>query len=107
MASKPKTYQPEFKRQGEAVRLAKDPDNTVAGVARDLGLHPNLLHRWVRQAEGRDAAGRPAFTGRGVPALSEQEPEIQRLQRELEIARSFPAARGVPAPAGVRRSGTS
>ena len=85
MATKNKTYQPEFKR--EAVRLARAPENTVTGVARDLGLHANMLHRWIRQAEGREASGHPAFTGRGVPALSEHEQEIQRLKRELEIAR--------------------
>jgi transposase-like protein len=61
MTSKNKTYQPEFKR--EAIRLAKDPNNTVAGAARDLELYPNLLHRWIRQAAGREATGRLAFAG--------------------------------------------
>ena len=52
-----------------------------------LGINPNMLGRWKREFETSNSQGRPAFTGRGVIALSEQEQEIQRLRKELEIAR--------------------
>ena len=40
-------YSPEFKR--EAVALAKQPGQTIVGVARDLGVGANLLQRWKRE----------------------------------------------------------
>ena len=56
-------------------------------TADGLGINPNMLGRWKREHETNTSQGRPAFTGRGVIALSEQEQEIQRLRKELEIAR--------------------
>jgi transposase-like protein len=56
-------------------------------LAQTQGINPNMLGRWKREHETNTSQGRPAFTGRGVPALSEQEQEIQRLRKELEIAR--------------------
>lgn len=41
----------EFKR--EAVQLATDGDRSLNQVARDLGLRPDMLRQWRRQAEGR------------------------------------------------------
>lgn len=41
-ASSPKT-------EREAVRQASQPAVSVTKVAQDLGLHANLLHRWVRE----------------------------------------------------------
>jgi ISXO2-like transposase domain/Transposase len=40
-------YTQEFKR--EAVRQASQPGASTARVAQELGLHANLLHRWVRE----------------------------------------------------------
>lgn len=37
----------EFKR--EAVRLTEQPCSNVSQVARDLGLDPSVLRRWVGQ----------------------------------------------------------
>jgi len=52
-----------------------------------LGIPPYLIHRWIRQQAKQESAGKPSFTGRGVPALTQQEAEIQRLKRELETAK--------------------
>ena len=46
-----------------------------------------MLGRWKREYELGIAQGKPVFTGRGVPALTEQEKEIKQLRKELEIAR--------------------
>jgi transposase len=35
----------------EAVRLAQQPDVSVAEVARDLDLHDHVLRRWIKQYE--------------------------------------------------------
>ena len=71
-----RTFSREFKL--EAVRLIKDRGVSVAQASRDLGLHENVLRKWVR-----DAAADPqhAFPGQGQmkPELA----EIDRLKKEV------------------------
>lgn len=75
-----RTYTKEFKIQ--AVQLATQPDMSVNQAALDLGIPNQTLNTWVRQAERID---RPAFPGRGVQALTEQEKRIKELEREVNI----------------------
>lgn len=84
MAEPRRQFTREFKL--EAVRLATAGDKPVAQVARELGILPNLLRNWKRQAEGR--AGHSAadlFPGNGQ--LPSQEEELRRLRREVETLR--------------------
>ena len=84
--SKPmKTYTPEFKQQ--AIQLAQQDGMTISQAARNLGVSQAGLNRWVNHAKQQEALGRPAFTGRGVVALSETEQEIKNLKREVETLR--------------------
>jgi len=53
-------YDREFKEG--AVRLILDGDRTVRSVARDLGIHENMLHRW-KQEYLLDKE--PSFPGKG------------------------------------------
>jgi len=72
-----KRYTAEFKR--EAVRQASQPGVATVKVAQELGIHANLLHRWVREfVPGKD--GRVAKADAIASALAQ---ENQRLQREL------------------------
>ena len=67
-------YSPEFKR--EAVLLAQQPDASCRQIALDIGINPNLLSRWKREAEqSKDKA----FKGSGSP----RDEEMARLKREL------------------------
>jgi transposase len=67
----------------EAVRLVQDHGLSVSAAARDLGLHPNVLGRWIREsAEG----SQPAFPGHGK--LRPEQEEIARLKRELKKAQA-------------------
>jgi transposase len=67
-------YSQEFKQ--EAVQLASQAGVSVAQVARDLGLQPNMLTRWRRESvEG----GIKAFRGQGVP----RDQELAQLKRDL------------------------
>lgn len=76
MATTRRRHTAEFKR--EAVRLAQQPEVSRVQVARELGLHPNLLRKWELQfASGRWEA-KP-----GVALKSEQAQELERLRREL------------------------
>lgn len=78
-----KLYDQQYKTQ--AIKLAQAQG--INKTAEHLGINPNMLGRWKREHETSTSQGRPAFTGRGVIALSEQEQEIHRLRKELEIAR--------------------
>ena len=71
-------YSPEFKR--EAVELASHPGATVTGVARDLGVHANLLRRW--RTALTEHGGR-AFVGQGVA----RDDEMAQLRRELALVK--------------------
>jgi transposase len=66
----------------EAVRLADAGDRPLNAIARDLGIRPNVLRQWRRQAEAR--AGRPAdevFPGQG--RFASRDEEVRRLKREV------------------------
>lgn len=60
----------------EAVQLACSSDEPVSQVARELGIRPNLLSRWCREAT---AEGGQAFPGPGRP----KDEELAQVKREL------------------------
>ena len=62
----------------EAVRLVTDEHRKVAEVARELGIHPNQLHRWKRKLSEE---GQLAFPGKG--RLIPEQDELRCLRREL------------------------
>jgi transposase len=72
--SKRKKYSPEFKR--EAIELVRRSGTSCRQVALEIGVGPNLLTRWVREAE---TGGSKAFAGTGSP----RDEEMARLKREL------------------------
>ena len=50
-----RSYTREFK--AEAVRLVNDQGLSCAEAARDLGLHPSVLYRWVKGYGGDSHQG--------------------------------------------------
>ena len=76
MKKRKRKYDKEFKI--EAVRLATKGDRSTAEIARDLGIHPNLIYNWrERLAEDQDHA----FPGQG--RLKPEAEEMRRLKRQL------------------------
>jgi transposase len=63
----------------EAVRLVRERGVTVAQAARDLDIHPNLLHTWIKAFE---ADPRDAFPGQG--RMKPEQAEIERLRQEVQ-----------------------
>ncbi len=59
----------------EAVRLIRDRGVTAAQASRDLGVHENVLRKWVRDFE---ADPQQAFPGQG-----QMKPEQQEIERRL------------------------
>jgi len=72
--SKRKRYSPEYKR--ELVELVRRSQSSCRKIALEVGVNPNMLTRWVREA---DAGGGKAFPGGGIP----RDEEMARLKREL------------------------
>jgi len=66
----------------EAVRLAQTGERPLADVARDLGLRPEMLRQWARQAAAR-AGQAPTDVFPGPGKLPSQDEELRRLRREV------------------------
>jgi len=71
-----RTFNREYKL--EAVRLVRESGVTVAQASRDLGLHENVLRKWVRQSA---ADPQHAFPGQGQ--MKPEQAEIARLKKEV------------------------
>jgi transposase len=70
----------------EAVRLTKESGKPQAQVARELGIRPDMLRTWKRQAEGRAGfAAADVFPGNSHQPRPDE--ELQRLRRENERLR--------------------
>jgi len=70
-------YPPEFRAR--AVELARTSALPPSQVARDLGIDPDTLRRWLRQAE--------IDAGRGPGTTTEEKAELVRLRREVALLR--------------------
>ena len=76
MGTRRRKYDKEFKT--EAVRLATRGDRKVTEVARNLGVHPNLIYNWKERLE---EDGAYSFPGSGKLKVPDE--QLRRLQREL------------------------
>ncbi len=61
----------------EVIKLITEQGKSVASVARDIGIHENTLHNWVK-AFNNDKE--QAFPGKGK--LKPEDEEIKRILRE-------------------------
>ena len=92
---KPRQYPPELKQR--AVRMVLDSYDrgeerfgTITRIADELGIGPESLRRWVRQAEV-DRGQRPGTTTEDAARISELERENRELRRANEILKSASA----------------
>lgn len=74
MAKQQRKYPPELKERAVRMAIEQRP-RPLAQVARDLGVHPEALRLWVRQAEA-DRGERPG------QATSAELEELKRLRKE-------------------------
>ena len=70
-------YPPEFRAR--AVELARASDLPPSQVARDLGIDPDTMRRWLRQAD--------VDAGQLQGATSDEKAELARLRREVALLR--------------------
>lgn len=62
----------------EAVKLVKERGVSVAQASRDLGVHENVLRKWVRELTADPVH---AFPGQGQ--MKPEQAEIERLRKEV------------------------
>ena len=75
MSKQRRRYTKQFKI--EAVQLAESHEGNVSEVARNLGIHPNILNRWIREYKSDSEY---SFPGLGKVKDSD---ELNRLRKEL------------------------
>jgi transposase len=91
----PRKYPDELRERATrmAVEARRDPATkagALARVAQQLGLNPETLRNWVRQAEV-DAGYRAGTTSDEAQRLVELEKEVRELRRANAILRSASA----------------
>ena len=83
-------FTPEFKL--EAIRLTQDSGQSVAQVAKDLGLADGVLRNWIKQHEADNSSARThALTSAEKEELSSLRREVKQLRMEREILRKAAA----------------
>src|SRR5438445_4679359 len=70
---RPSKWSPEFRE--EAVRMYRESEESIAAVARRLGLGPETFRRWVREDE--------VERGQRDGTTREEHAEIVKLRREV------------------------
>ena len=91
----PRKYSVELQKRATrmAMEARKDPESArsaIKRVADQLGVHPEVLRNWVRQAE-IDGGVRPGTTTDDAQRLVELEREVRELRRANEILKTSAA----------------
>ena len=91
----PRKYSVELQQRATrmAVEARKDPESSrgaIKRIADQLGVHPEALRTWVRQAE-IDGGVRPGTTTDDAQRVAELEREVRELRRANEILKTSAA----------------
>ena len=82
----PKPYPQEFRDDVVRVAQGRDPGVTVEQIAKDFGVHPMTLFKWLRQADIKDGAKSGVTRGESAE-LREARKRIKLLEQENEVLR--------------------
>lgn len=80
----PKPYPREFRDDVVRVAQSRDAGVTVEQIAKDFGVHPMTLFKWLRAA---DAGVKPGVSGSESAELREARKRIKLLEQENEVLR--------------------
>lgn len=91
----PRKYSVELQQRATrmAVEARRDPASSrgaIKRIADQLGVHPEALRTWVRQAEIDDGV-RPGVTTDDATRIVELEREVRELRRANEILKTSAA----------------
>ena len=79
----PKAFPKEFRE--DVIRVYRDSDACVARVAKDFGISPSCLKRWLVMDERKSSGSRQA--GSESDVLREANKRIKLLEQENEVLR--------------------
>lgn len=88
----PRKYPDELRERATrlAVEARRDPASSVGAIRRiagQLGVHPEALRTWVKQAETDDGV-RSGTTSSDAARIAELEREVRELRRANQILKS-------------------
>ena len=88
----PKKYPDELRERATrlVIEARRDPASAVGAIRRiaeQLGVHPEALRSWVKQAE-TDAGQRPGTTSSDAERIAALEREVRELRRTNQILKS-------------------
>ena len=88
----PRKYPDELRERAArlAVEARRDPASAVGAIRRiadQLGIHPEALRTWVKQAE-TDEGARRGTTSTEAARVAELEREVRELRRANQILKS-------------------
>ena len=91
----PRKYSVELQQRATrmAIDARKDPASSrgaIKRVADQLGVHPEALRNWVRQAE-IDGGSRPGTTTAEAQRIAQLEQQVRGLKRTNEILKTSAA----------------
>jgi transposase len=89
MPSSRPPYSPEFRRQ--AVELVRSSDSSIPQIADELGVSPQSLRNWVKQAALDSGERLDGLTSDEREELRRLRRENRRLQQEREILKAAAA----------------
>ena len=82
----PKAFPKEFRE--DVIRVYKSSDSSMAQVAKDFGVSPSCLKRWLSIDERRSSGSSgSARSGSESDALREANKRIKLLEQENEVLR--------------------
>ena len=82
----PKPYPREFRDDVVRVARSREPGVTVEQIAKDFGVHPMTLFKWLRQADVDDGSVSGASRTKTAD-LPEARRRIRLLEQEIEVLR--------------------
>jgi transposase len=87
----PRKYPPELKERALRLWRSEQPRRPIAHVARELGIHPEVLRTWIRQDEADRGERTDRPTTAEVEELRRLRKEVAELRRANEILRAASA----------------
>jgi len=82
----PKPYPSEFRDDVVRVARNREPGVTIEQIAKDFGVHPMTLQKWLRRADIETGA-KPGQTRTEAAELREARKRIRLLEQENEVLR--------------------
>ena len=82
----PKPYPQEFRDDVVRVARNREPGVTIEQIAKDFGVHPMTLFKWLRQAD-TDEGTKPGVSRSDSAELREARKRIKLLEQENEVLR--------------------